>query len=208
MPFQEVLHLKTPAFEGDSTLLVKRSRFIAVIRRMDLLSDMHPVLKTVEQEYPKANHYCWAYRFGIDRIEEHCSDAGEPTGTAGRPILGALKRSGLNNTLIVVVRYFGGIKLGVRGLIDAYGAAAEQVIEEVGFEVIELTDDLFFSMPYDLYSSFLARITRLDMNQDRVTAQFTDCVCGSLPVPRSKRGALSLFIEESSQRGDAEFQWR
>ena len=174
MPFQEVLHLKTPAFEGDSTLLVKRSRFIAVIRRMDLLSDMHPVLKTVEQEYPKANHYCWAYRFGIDRIEEHCSDAGEPTGTAGRPILGALKRSGLNNTLIVVVRYFGGIKLGVRGLIDAYGAAAEQVIEEVGFEVIELTDELFFSMPYALYSSFLARITRLDMNQDRVTAQFTD----------------------------------
>lgn len=207
MPHQELHQLKVPVFEGEISLIVKRSRFIAAIRRMALVADVQILLKTIEQEYPKANHYCWAYRFGTDRVEEHCSDAGEPAGTAGRPILGALKRSGLNNTLVVVVRYFGGIKLGVRGLIDAYGAAAEGVIEEVGFEIVDLTDTLGFSLPYDIYSSFMARMPRLNIKPEHVIAHFEDCVWGSALIPRSKRDQLNVFLEECRQRGDVKFEW-
>lgn len=207
MPQQELQQMKVPIFEGDALFIVKRSRFIASIRRMNLVADVQLLLKKIELEYPKANHYCWAYRFGMDRVEEHCSDAGEPAGTAGRPILGALKRSGLNNTLIVVVRYFGGIKLGVRGLIDAYGAAAELVIEEVGFEIVDLTDTLAFSMPYDVYSSFIARMARIGINQEHVTAHFEDHVWGDALIPRSKRDELSLFFEECHQRGGLKFKW-
>ena len=207
MPQQGLQQLKVPVFEGNASLIVKRSRFIASIRRMNLVTDVHLLLKAIELEYPKANHYCWAYRFGINRVEEHCSDAGEPAGTAGRPILGALKRSGLNNTLIVVVRYFGGIKLGVRGLIDAYGAAAELVIEEVGFEVVDLTDALTFSMPYDIYSSFMARMARLGIKQENLNVHFEDRVWGSALIPRSKRDELSLFLEECHQSGAVKFEW-
>lgn len=207
MPDQELQQLKLPVVDGESTLIVKRSRFIATIRRMDLATDAQPLLKKIEQEYPKANHYCWAYRYGLDRIEEHCSDAGEPAGTAGRPILGALKRSGLNNTLVVVVRYFGGIKLGVRGLIDAYGAAAEQVIEEIGFEMVDLTDTLFFRVPYDVYSSLMARMLRLNIKQEYMLAHFEERVWGNALIPRSKRDQLNDFLEEWQQRGDVELEW-
>ena len=119
-----------PRRDIDTEFTVKRSRFIGSVRTVLSAEEAAALIKDFPLLYPKANHHCWAYRVGIDSPLEHCSDAGEPAGTAGRPILGTIKRHLLDNTLIVVTRYFGGVKLGVRGLIEAYGTAAEMAAVE------------------------------------------------------------------------------
>ena len=107
---------------------IKRSRFIAnVVPCRDEITAKER-LKEFCALYKQANHNCWAYILGTQQLAEHSSDAGEPAGTAGRPILGEIKRSGLINALVVVTRYFGGIKLGTRGLIEAYSMTAAQAL--------------------------------------------------------------------------------
>ncbi|MCL1876347.1 MAG: YigZ family protein [Synergistaceae bacterium] len=107
---------------------IKRSRFIANVipcRDEDAAKER---LKELCALHRQADHNCWAYVLGTEPLTEHSSDAGEPSGTAGRPILGEIARSGLVNLLVVVTRYFGGVKLGTRGLIEAYSGTAAQAL--------------------------------------------------------------------------------
>lgn len=87
-------------------------------------------LNEIRELHPKAGHHCYAYRFGLDRMNYKMSDDGEPSGTAGRPILNTLYSKNITNILVVVVRYFGGTLLGVPGLINAYKVATESALEE------------------------------------------------------------------------------
>lgn len=110
---------------------IKRSRFIANVipcRDEDTAKER---LKELCVLHRQADHNCWAYVLGTDPLTEHSSDAGEPSGTAGRPILGEITRSGLINLLVVVTRYFGGVKLGTRGLIEAYSGTAANALARV-----------------------------------------------------------------------------
>ena len=133
---------RAPRADCDAEFTEKRSRFIGSVRTVLSADEAAEIIKKFPEIYPKANHHCWAYRIGTGTALEHCSDAGEPSGTAGRPILGVIKRHELTNTLIVVTRYFGGIKLGVRGLIDAYKAAAELAVEQAGAVEMEFHNAL------------------------------------------------------------------
>jgi len=119
-----------PAGQASYETNIKRSRFIAnVVPCRDCCEDDVRVrIKELCVLHSKADHNCWAYVLGTEPLTEHSSDAGEPSGTAGRPILGEIKRSGLVNLLVVVTRYFGGIKLGTRGLIEAYSQTAAQAL--------------------------------------------------------------------------------
>ncbi|MDR3166213.1 MAG: YigZ family protein, partial [Synergistaceae bacterium] len=92
---------------------IKHSRFIACVQPASTRAEAEHFLKDIASKYPKATHYCWAYRFFGPSGTEYATDAGEPSGTAGRPILGALKRFSLFNVAAVVTRYYGGVKLGV-----------------------------------------------------------------------------------------------
>jgi len=105
---------------------IQRSLFIGIIKPLE--ANPSDILKEVKENYKNATHYCYAYRKVTG--EEYFSDGGEPTGTAGIPILNALREKDLYNIIGVVVRYFGGIKLGVRGLIDAYHFTMEKTIEK------------------------------------------------------------------------------
>jgi uncharacterized YigZ family protein len=107
---------------------IKRSRFISNVVLCRDEATVKERLRELCAIYRQANHNCWAYVLGTVPLTEHSSDAGEPSGTAGRPILGEIKRSGLINVLVVVTRYFGGIKLGARGLIEAYSMTAAQAL--------------------------------------------------------------------------------
>ncbi len=100
------------------------SKFLAYAYPISSVDEFKKHLKTLKLEHPKANHHCFAYRLGLTGDNFRSSDAGEPAGTAGRPILGQIDSKGLTNALIVVVRYFGGTMLGVPGLINAYKTAA------------------------------------------------------------------------------------
>jgi uncharacterized YigZ family protein len=130
----ENLNSKYHSIEKDSRaeLVIERSRFIAHSISVGREDEARQKIKAIQQLYPDATHYCYAWRVGLDPISEFATDAGEPRGTAGRPILGAIRRRELTNVAVTIIRYFGGKKLGVRGLIDAYRQAAEQVLEISG----------------------------------------------------------------------------
>lgn len=107
------------------------SRFIAYAYPIATIDDFKLRLAELKKEHPKAVHHCFAYRLGLDGITYRVSDDGEPSGTAGRPILGQIDSKRLTNVLIVVVRYFGGTLLGVPGLIHAYKTATALALETV-----------------------------------------------------------------------------
>ena len=123
------------------------SKFIAVAYPITSDSGIKAIVAQLKAEHTKANHHCWAMRLGPDRSVFRVNDDGEPTGTAGRPILNVLLSHTLTNILVVVVRYFGGTLLGVPGLINAYKSATEeavkaaQIIEKVVTDVYHLRFD-------------------------------------------------------------------
>lgn len=190
-----------PAKEIDVELTVKRSRFIGSVRISLDPDDASEKIKGFPEIFPKANHHCWAYRIGTENILEHCSDAGEPAGTAGRPILGMLKRHSLQNTLLVVTRYFGGIKLGVRGLIEAYGEAAELAVTEAGSVEMELNLLLDLSCSYEHSKTLSTSLKKWGFGEDRVSALYGENVEMSLYVPSSLKPDIAPSLEEMFSRG-------
>jgi len=114
-----------------ATYKEKRSEFIGFVKPIHNVEDINLYLKKLKSKYPSARHICWAYRLFInDNIIENSTDAGEPSGSAGLPILNVLKHYNIINCGIFVVRYFGGVKLGKQGLINAYKTIAELVIAD------------------------------------------------------------------------------
>jgi len=105
------------------------SRFIAYVYHINTINEFKIRLADIKKEHPKATHHCFAYRLGIDDYNFRVSDNGEPSGTAGRPILGQIDSRQLTNVVVFVVRYFGGTLLGVPGLINAYKTAAALVLQ-------------------------------------------------------------------------------
>ncbi|MGI9862445.1 YigZ family protein [Moorella naiadis] len=123
----------TIAREAIAEIKIERSLFIGHAREVDSEGAAREFITQIQAEHRQATHNCFAYRLGAGRQEiTYYSDAGEPAGTAGRPILGAITSLCLTNVAVVVTRYFGGKKLGVRGLIEAYGLVARRVLEEAG----------------------------------------------------------------------------
>ncbi|MDR2180224.1 MAG: YigZ family protein [Synergistaceae bacterium] len=120
-----------PGAAAAAEVKVKRSLFIGRLCPCKDREEVRSILADVELRHRDATHHCWAYRLGPEPEVEHSSDGGEPAGTAGKPILSAIKQSGMFNLTIIVTRYFGGIKLGVRGLREAYGQTAASVLERV-----------------------------------------------------------------------------
>ena len=106
------------------------SKFLAYAFPVNSENDIKAIVAQLKSEHPKANHHCWAMRLTIDRSVFRINDDGEPSGTAGRPILNTLLSKDLTNILVVVVRYFGGTLLGVPGLINAYKAATEEALKQ------------------------------------------------------------------------------
>ena len=111
-------------------LIINKSRFIAYKILLTDLSQVKEMVEKLKKEHKKANHVCYAYVYKGEVVSEKCSDDGEPGGTAGYPILNVIKKKNLNNVMVAVVRYFGGIKLGAGGLTRAYTKAAAGVLEE------------------------------------------------------------------------------
>ena len=123
------------------------SRFIAFAYPISSVEEFKFKLAELKKEHPKATHHCFAYRLGLDGNNFRSSDAGEPSGTAGKPILGQIDSKMLTNTLVVVVRYFGGSLLGVPGLINAYKSAAALVLQLT--PVVQKPVEILYSLHFD-----------------------------------------------------------
>lgn len=125
----------TIASQSDAVFREKMSRFLSFAIPVSSAAEAKEYIGMYANEYHDARHVCWAYMIGADRKEFLSTDNGEPSGTAGKPILGQINSFNLTNIVIIVVRYFGGIKLGTSGLISAYREAAKLAIEAA--EIIE-----------------------------------------------------------------------
>ena len=117
---------------GEAVYREKMSRFMAFAVPVNSVEEARGEITRFTNRYHDARHVCWAYMVGADRLTYLSTDNGEPSGTAGKPILGQINSFNITNVLVVVVRYFGGIKLGTSGLIVAYRQAAREAIEAAG----------------------------------------------------------------------------
>ncbi|MBP5212153.1 MAG: YigZ family protein [Pyramidobacter sp.] len=168
LPGQLALSCLRPAAPAFFTLKEKRSEFIAALFPAAGTDEARAALDAVRLEHKQATHNCPAWRIGFPAVEEFSSDDGEPSGTAGRPILGCLQKVGLCNAVLVVTRYFGGVKLGVRGLIDAYSAAAAGVIAQTRTETVRPFRQLRLHSSYDRISSLSHALRSSGISDDRV----------------------------------------
>ncbi|MEM6966451.1 MAG: YigZ family protein, partial [Bacteroidota bacterium] len=141
-------------------------------------------LEEVKKEHLKARHHCYAFRLGMDSNNFRANDDGEPSGTAGRPILGQIDSFGLTNVFVVVVRYFGGTKLGTSGLINAYRTSAQVALKNA--EVIEKSLDEIFQITfnYALMSQVMNTIKRLEL--EIVEQDFGEIGKIQIAIPKDK----------------------
>lgn len=172
--------------EGEGIYREKMSRFLAFAVPVSTVDEAKACISMYTNEYHDARHVCWAYMIGADRLTYLSSDNGEPSGTAGKPILGQINSLGLTNVVVIVVRYFGGIKLGTSGLIVAYREAARLALEDAGtVEGREMTS-MTVTFPY-LAMNDVMRIVKGTSASDavKITGQEFDNTCTltlSLPL--------------------------
>ncbi|MGD8378855.1 MAG: YigZ family protein [Gammaproteobacteria bacterium] len=129
--------LQVPAQTIEREIEIRKSRFIARAGRVTSRDQARAFLEQARADYPDARHHCWAYLLGNPSATASAAmnDDGEPSGTAGKPILNVIQHKGIGNVMVVVVRYFGGVKLGAGGLVRAYAGATEAALSELPLEV-------------------------------------------------------------------------
>jgi uncharacterized YigZ family protein len=141
---------KTIASTSQGIYKEKGSRFVSFAVPISSQEEIKPIIDKIRKEHHEARHHCYAYIIGYERIIWRVNDDGEPSGTAGRPILGQINSFGLTNIIIVVSRYFGGTLLGVSGLINAYRSAAESALRNA--ELTEKTVNEYYKITYPYIS--------------------------------------------------------
>jgi uncharacterized YigZ family protein len=139
---------KTIAAESKGLFKDRGSRFIAIARPVSSQEEIKIILEELRREYHDARHHCYAWMLSPDRQAWRVNDDGEPSGTAGRPIMGQINSRELTNILIVVIRYFGGTLLGVSGLINAYRSAAEDALSNARIIEKHVTETWLVTFPY------------------------------------------------------------
>lgn len=160
------------------------SRFIAYAFPLASVADFKPLIDKVKAEHPKASHHCFAYRIGSDKNIFRSSDAGEPSGTAGKPILGQIDSRELTNILIVVVRYFGGSLLGVPGLINAYKTAASLALQVTPIIKQPIIEEYRLSFDYTRMNEIMMVIRQMNINiLQKDISMFSSMTLG---IPRAK----------------------
>jgi uncharacterized YigZ family protein len=165
---------KTISGEVKGYFTEQRSKFISCALPVQTPEEVKEKVDAFRKQYYDARHICWAYMLGAERTQFRVNDDGEPSSTAGKPILGVINSHRLTNLLIVVIRYFGGIKLGTGGLIAAYRAAAQDAVAHA--EIIEKTVDETISIVFEY--PFLNSVMKIikEENPQVISQQFDmDC---------------------------------
>lgn len=171
---------------GEGIYREKMSRFLAFALPVSSVDEARECIALYANEYHDARHVCWAYMVGADRLTYLSSDNGEPSGTAGKPILGQINSLGLTNVVVIVVRYFGGIKLGTSGLITAYREAARLALDDAGTVEGREVTQMSVTFPY-LAMNDVMKIIKSTSASDavKITGQEFDNTCTltlSLPL--------------------------
>lgn len=172
----------------------KRSKFIAIAIPVHTVEEIKQHLDIYQKKYYDVRHVCYAYMLGHERKDFRANDNGEPSGTAGKPILGQINSNGLTDILIVVVRYFGGIKLGTSGLIVAYKAAAAEAIANATIIEKTVDDEIAVAFEYPFMNDVM-RIVKEEEPEILEQSYDMDCLM-KLRIRRSMMGKLRARLEK------------
>ncbi len=170
----------TLARTSEAIFREKMSKFLAFAHPASTVEEAKAVIAQYQKKYFDARHVCWAYMLGFERTDFQSNDNGEPSGTAGKPILGQINSFGLTDTVIVVVRYFGGIKLGTSGLIAAYREAARLSLEEAEIVERKVMKQIEFTFPYLSMNDVMRLVKQSDL--EILSQQFDNACAMTLAV--------------------------
>ena len=159
---------------GEGTYSEKRSKFLAFSHHVETLDEVKVIVASYRKKYYDARHVCYAYMLGVERTEFRANDDGEPSSTAGKPILGQINSNDLTDILIIVVRYYGGVNLGTGGLIVAYKAAAALAIEDSVQETRQVEELVKYDFPYVMMNDVMRVVKEM---QPRIVSQEYDNTC-------------------------------
>ncbi len=165
---------KTIKSTGEGYYTEKRSKFLAFAHHVETLDEIKDLLAGYRKKYYDARHVCYAYMLGPERTEFRANDDGEPSSTAGKPILGQINSNELTDVLIVVVRYYGGVNLGTSGLIVAYREAAADAIAHSEIETRQVEEQITYSFAYPMMNDVMHIVKEM---QPRIISQTYDNTC-------------------------------
>lgn len=174
----------------------KRSKFLAFAHHVETVDEVKEIIKQYRKKYYDARHVCYAYMLGSDRLEFRANDDGEPSSTAGKPILGQINSLELTNILIIVVRYYGGVNLGTSGLIVAYREAAADAIAHAEIEERLVEEIVSYSFTYPMMNDVM-RIVK-DMEPRIVSQQFDNTCEIKLAIRKSMAEQLRERLKKLS----------
>ena len=181
---------------GEGFYSESRSKFLAFAHHVDSVEQALEIVKEYRKKYYNARHCCYAYRIGFMGEEFRMNDDGEPSSTAGKPILGQIDSNGLTNALIIVVRYFGGVKLGTSGLIVAYREASSDAIAHCDIEERFIEEQIKFTFSYPMMNAVMKIVK--DMNP-RIINQVFDNTCElTLSIRKSYADELQTRLNKLS----------
>lgn len=181
----------------ENKIVIERSRFISYVKACETEEIARAFLEEIKKMHPFATHNCYAYITERGKIARF-SDDGEPQGTAGQPILEVIKNKKLFDTIVVITRYFGGIKLGAGGLVRAYSQGAAEVIEKAGIIENVLSDVYEIEIAYDLYQPFLKFKDKIKCAIK--STEFSSSVKIEIAVPRENVDFKAKLIDFTANK--------
>ena len=186
---------KTINAESKGTYSELRSKFLAFAHPVRTVNEAMSFVEYYQRKYYDARHCCWAYMLGAERETFRSNDNGEPSGTAGKPILGQINSNELTDIIILVIRYFGGVKLGTSGLIGAYKTAAADAIQNAEIVTRTVDEEYTFDFEYPLMNAVMKVVRDMDA---RIVSQSYDMDCRmTLSIRRSKMDELKEKVAKA-----------
>ena len=188
------MEYRTISQDGQAQEEIKKSRFICHAKRVYSEEEARDFIAAIKKEHYKATHNCSAFIVGEKSEIKRTSDDGEPSGTAGVPMLGVMENHQLTNVCFVVTRYFGGIKLGAGGLIRAYAGSVALAIKEIGLIEIKEQAGLRLKMSYSQYQNFDNFLKAEDLTE--FDTEFTDLVATTIYIDKQEKEPLEQKLVE------------
>ncbi|GGK33357.1 YigZ family protein [Caldalkalibacillus thermarum] len=189
---------------GEQEIVIEKSRFIAYVNRAESEEEAVQFIGQIKKMHWQATHNCSAYIIGEHHEHQKANDDGEPSGTAGRPMLEVLKKIGLHDTVVVVTRYFGGIKLGAGGLIRAYGQATKEGIKAAGVIRRLLHRKLRVTVDYTWLGKVQNEVQNRGLKLDDI--QYLDQVTLTLLIPKGNEDKAAQWLTNLTN-GQARLEW-
>ena len=181
---------------GEGFYSEKRSKFLAFAHHVETIDEIKDILASYRKKYYDARHVCYAYVLGADKANFRANDDGEPSSTAGKPILGQINSYDLTNVLVIVVRYYGGVNLGTGGLIVAYRTAAADALDHATIETRLVEEVITYSFPYPMMNAVMRVIKEM---QPRIVSQAFDNTCSiSMSIRQEMAPVLRDRLEKLS----------